>query len=195
MKKIISVMIAVVMVTCIAASIAIFADPGDCNGDNLVDNKDVVALFRHLSDGKTQIIEENSDYNNDGAIDNKDVVALFRALSGAQPIEGSEEETEPETTEPEEPIPDDAILINNREELFEFAENVILQTENYTDKTIVLTDDIDLDPSLEGGRNWTPMPTAMLKNATIDGRGHTIKNMTIAPEDLVIENGGTIPQA
>ena len=111
MKKLASVLLATVILAAFAAAACIFVRSntiGDTNGDGLIDNKDVVALFRFVSGNKNAAIAENCDFNKDGDTDNKDVVALFRALSGgAVSVTETEEETdEPETeTEPEtEPI-------------------------------------------------------------------------------------------
>ena len=56
---------------------------GDVNMDGEVNNKDVVVLFRYVSETKheTELPLEVADMNNDGAIDNKDVVLLFRKCS------------------------------------------------------------------------------------------------------------------
>ncbi len=180
MKRIISVLLALFMLSAVIAGTASATNlPGDCNGDTLIDNKDVVVLFRYVSGGDSNAVEANCDFNNDGAIDNKDVVALFRAVSGGGSGSTSEDE-EPDYG----PIPEGAIQISNREELFSFAENVLGNKVDYSGKTIVLTDDIDIYPEEEGGKNWTPLSTKALKGATIDGRGHTIKNMTITQSDL-----------
>ena len=56
---------------------------GDINNDNETDNKDIVALFRHVSGGGAAINMKNADVNGDGEIDNKDVAVLFRYLSGS----------------------------------------------------------------------------------------------------------------
>ena len=184
---------------------------GDVNEDGEANNKDVVTLFRYVSAGEKAEDETLFDFSGDGEVNNKDVVALFRYLSGTsvdQPGEESEtepdeseegsseeseqeseEETESESvieseTEPEEPIPDGAVQISSREELFEFADAVIKKTGSFAGETIVLTADIDLDPGLDGGRNWTPLSTDVLNEAVIDGRGHTISNMTITQSDL-----------
>lgn len=57
---------------------------GDINGDGFINNKDVVVLFRAVSESLTEsdvYIEANSDVNGDGFINNKDVVALFKSVS------------------------------------------------------------------------------------------------------------------
>ncbi len=106
-------------------------------------------------------------------------------------------ETDPETTteeitteadtEPEDQ--GDVIKIGTRDELFTFAEKVLNNDEEYSDKTIKLTADIDLDPTLDGGKHWTPLTTDMLYDAVIDGDGHVINGMTIEQDDLINDFG------
>ena len=55
--------------------------PGDINGDGVVNNKDVVRLFRYLSGFEEPVVEAALDINGDGAVNNKDVVRLFQYLS------------------------------------------------------------------------------------------------------------------
>lgn len=57
---------------------------GDIDGNGTADNKDIVALFRHLSGG-AKMKETNADVNGDGKINNKDVTILFRYMSGNAP--------------------------------------------------------------------------------------------------------------
>ena len=61
-------------------------DLGDVNGDGIVNNKDVVALFKYVNNALTgeEIIEDAADINADGTINNKDVVALFKMVSGVK---------------------------------------------------------------------------------------------------------------
>ncbi|MBQ7699560.1 MAG: hypothetical protein IJT49_04365 [Clostridia bacterium] len=55
---------------------------GDVNGDNEVNNKDVVDLFRYASSGDhTAEKDAKYDINSDGEVNNKDVVELFRSVS------------------------------------------------------------------------------------------------------------------
>ena len=93
MKKLISLLLALVMVSAVCMSTGVIAViiRGDANGDNAIDNKDVVALFRYLS-GNTDpvVVVKNCDYNNDGEVNNKDVAVLFRELSEG-PIDPVEE--------------------------------------------------------------------------------------------------------
>ncbi len=56
--------------------------PGDINGDGSVNNKDVVALFKYVSGGGTDVNIIALDVNGDGSVNNKDVVALFKYVSG-----------------------------------------------------------------------------------------------------------------
>ena len=57
--------------------------PGDANGDNEIDLKDVVLIRRLLSGGwDVKINESNADVNQDGYVDLKDVVIIRRYLSG-----------------------------------------------------------------------------------------------------------------
>ena len=55
--------------------------PGDLNGDGIVNNKDVVVLFRYVS-GRNKVEDERVyDIDGDGEVNNKDVVELFRSVS------------------------------------------------------------------------------------------------------------------
>ena len=108
MKKVISFMIVIVLVSaiCIGSAIYAAAVPGDMNGDDEVNNKDVVTLFRYVSAGITAEDESMYDINGDNEVNNKDVVALFRAVSSDVTLTETEEDTEgvpsEEVTEPEE---------------------------------------------------------------------------------------------
>ena len=46
-----------------------------------MNNKDVVALFRYVSDDDVDVVLSRLDVNGDGKANNKDVVALFRIVS------------------------------------------------------------------------------------------------------------------
>ena len=61
-------------------------DIGDVNRDGIVNNKDVVALFKYINNAITadEIELDAADINGDGTINNKDVVALFKIVSGAK---------------------------------------------------------------------------------------------------------------
>ncbi|MBQ7698870.1 MAG: hypothetical protein IJT49_00840 [Clostridia bacterium] len=103
MKKIISLLIAAVMVcaVCISSAITVAVLAGDTDGDGEVNNKDVVTLFRYVSGDTKDEYESIYDFNGDKEINNKDVVELFRFVSSGK---AAEEITDAETdiaTEPE----------------------------------------------------------------------------------------------
>ena len=80
------------------------------------------------------------------------------------------------------------VEISTREELFTLAEHMNNGDPEYYFQmyTIKLMNDIDLDPALEGGKNWTPCFVGrMLYGAVFDGQGHKINGVTVGPEDLV----------
>lgn len=87
MKKLISFIITVTMLALfVFTSGALSYLKGDVNGDDEVDNKDVVTLFRYVSASQKEEDESKYDYNGDGLVDNKDVVSLFRFLSSGETI-------------------------------------------------------------------------------------------------------------
>ncbi len=209
MKKIISVIICLIMI--ITAAVSVLANDvllteeevvvGDMNGDKTAYNKDVVTLFRYVSSGERAEDESVYDFNGDTAVDNKDVVALFRYLSRSADDTAEETETEPEgsETEPDETETEDetgfvidendpewinGIKIGTREELLEFANKVNGSIDNFSGKTIWITEDIDLDPDNTWETNWNPLSTAMLEDATINGAGHTITGMRMKPAQV-----------
>ena len=55
---------------------------GDTNEDGEIDNKDVVILFRYVSNEDAEY-DAVYDFDCDGEVNNKDVVALFRTVSEA----------------------------------------------------------------------------------------------------------------
>ena len=55
---------------------------GDVNCDGSVNNKDVVALFKHVSGVEIEVDETACDCNGDGKANNKDVTVLFKYCSG-----------------------------------------------------------------------------------------------------------------
>ena len=70
------------MITVVSEGDEITYITGDVNGDGAVNNKDVVALFRYVSNsGGAAIVKASSDVNGDGAINNKDVAALFKLIN------------------------------------------------------------------------------------------------------------------
>ncbi len=67
--------------------------PGDVNGDDTVDGRDVIRLMKYLAletDEETgmvyEIREDNADVNADGIVDEKDLLRLIRYLSGENVI-------------------------------------------------------------------------------------------------------------
>ncbi|MBO4733685.1 MAG: leucine-rich repeat protein [Clostridia bacterium] len=56
--------------------------PGDINGDDEVNNKDVVRLFRYLSGWSVEVETTTLDVNGDNSVNNKDYTRLFQYLSG-----------------------------------------------------------------------------------------------------------------
>ena len=55
---------------------------GDINDDGKVNNKDLMRLFKYLSNWDVVVRENMLDINGDGSINNKDMTRLFRYLSG-----------------------------------------------------------------------------------------------------------------
>lgn len=60
---------------------------GDVDRDGQAGNKDVVKLFRYVSDADRDINVSVADTNGDKEINNKDVIILFRVLSGAEKVD------------------------------------------------------------------------------------------------------------
>ena len=54
---------------------------GDCNSDGVINNRDVVALFRFISSDYELDCDPAYDFNQDGKINNKDVAALFKYVN------------------------------------------------------------------------------------------------------------------
>ena len=55
--------------------------PGDINGDDKVNNKDLTRLFQYLSNWDVEVNEAVLDVNGDGKVNNKDLTRLFQYLS------------------------------------------------------------------------------------------------------------------
>ena len=94
MKKIITLILAAVMIIATAAASVVFAvsqNTYDINSDGTTDNKDVVTLFRYLSGSIKADDESIYDYNGDGEVNNKDVVELFKSISGSEAFSASYE--------------------------------------------------------------------------------------------------------
>lgn len=56
--------------------------PGDLNGDNEINNKDLMWLFKYLTDYDLSDAANTLDFNGDGVVNNKDLVRLFQYISG-----------------------------------------------------------------------------------------------------------------
>lgn len=56
--------------------------PGDINGDEAVNNKDALRLFKYFSGWDVEVIESVLDVNGDKTSNNKDFIRLFQYLSG-----------------------------------------------------------------------------------------------------------------
>ena len=67
-------------------------------------------------------------------------------------------------------------VITTADELFEFANDVNVNGNNYSGKTVILANDIDL-----GNKTWTPIgqTRATEFRGTFDGQGYTIKNLKV----------------
>ena len=89
MKKIVSLFLSLITAVSVFTYTGVSAAllRGDANGDGVLDNKDVVTLFRFVSGDKAGAVAENCDFNDDGETNNKDVTLLFRVLSGFDPEE------------------------------------------------------------------------------------------------------------
>ncbi|MBO4423607.1 MAG: polysaccharide deacetylase family protein [Clostridia bacterium] len=66
----------------LAGTVSASSVVGDANGDGKVNNKDVVTLFRLVSEADETMDKTVCDCNGDGKINNKDVVTLFNYVSG-----------------------------------------------------------------------------------------------------------------
>ena len=73
------------------------------------------------------------------------------------------------------------VYIRDRDELVKFANDVNNNGKNFSGKTVVLTNDIDL-----AGIDWEPIGQTVDKTAflgTFDGQNHTIYNLTVDSSD------------
>lgn len=153
----------------------------------------LIPVFAGCDNGTPAVTNASTDAETaTAAVTDTEEVTETEAVTDEETEETTEEVTEEETeaavtNELGLTIVDDVVLIGSREELFAFAESVLEFTADYEDMTIKLTADIDLDPTLEGGKNWTPLPTEALTYATIDGDGHIINGMTIEHENLQVD--------
>lgn len=58
--------------------------PGDINGDDTVNNKDLTRLMKYLSGEEVEVVESALDINGDGVINNKDLTRLMKYLAGEE---------------------------------------------------------------------------------------------------------------
>ena len=56
--------------------------PGDINGDNTVNNKDLTRLMKYLAGEDVSVTEYALDINGDGTVNNKDLTRLMKYLAG-----------------------------------------------------------------------------------------------------------------
>ena len=66
----------------VAPTVEIPATPGDANGDEVVDVKDLVVLKRHLAQQSVTISLDALDLNGDGDVDSADLICLRKQLLG-----------------------------------------------------------------------------------------------------------------
>ncbi len=158
-----------------------------------------VAVFAGCDNGKpadTTPAETKAPTTEGEATTEADATTEEEATTEAEATTEEEATTEAEATTEEETSPEpegDVLKIGTREELFAFAQKVLDGDAEYEEMTILLTADIDLDPKLDGGKNWVPISTDGLDYATIDGGGHVINGMTISTDDLeVTGNDGEV---
>lgn len=86
------------------------------------------------------------------------------------------------------PLSSADLTIRTAQELVAFA-NAVNSSNNYAGKVIALANDIDL-----AGIAWTPIASTSnctgFNNCTFDGRGHTIKNLTVDCADVAEGTAG-----
>ena len=56
--------------------------PGDINGDNKTNNKDLVRLMKYLAGEDVEVVADALDVNGDDKTNNKDLVRLMKYLAG-----------------------------------------------------------------------------------------------------------------
>ena len=144
MKKITCLALTLSMIiSLIFASGALAFLKGDMNGDDQIDNKDVVSLFRFVSASENVDYDSAFDINEDGFIDNKDVVSLFRSLSTSE--------------EKYEPTPDNC---------FDFEKKPDGTYELKPDSTANLPETLII-PETYNGKSVTSIGEGAFKNCTV----------------------------
>lgn len=85
MKKLLSVFLVVLMLTCSIGMGQISADSqvikGDANSDGVVDAKDVLLIMRHYVGHNDKINLEAADYNSDSKVNSKDVLLVTQHIT------------------------------------------------------------------------------------------------------------------
>lgn len=72
-----------IKLTVVDGSVTVYpCKPGDINGDDKVNNKDVSTLMQHLAGWNVAVNEPALDTNGDGKVNNKDVSNLMQFLAG-----------------------------------------------------------------------------------------------------------------
>ena len=89
MKKIIAALVCVFMlVPCFSAAVSAGAAgiiPGDVNGDETVDMKDVVLMIRCLTGWNIGISDEYADFDGNGKVDMRDLILMIRYILSVNP--------------------------------------------------------------------------------------------------------------
>lgn len=89
LKKIIAALVCVFMLAACLPTAAFAVDaeivPGDVNGDETVDMKDVVLMIRCLTGWNVGISEEYGDLDGNGRIDMRDLILLIRYILSSAP--------------------------------------------------------------------------------------------------------------
>ena len=200
MKKMISFLIAAIMISavCVGAAVTTAALSGDINGDGEANNKDVVVLFRYVSGGVKEEDESGYDFNGDGEVNNKDVVSLFRAVSEAGASGGSEvseEDTEESSKEESEEISGQEPEITDEEFIVTPDPDAELSVPRVIADCMVLQRDTDLkiwgtsnrDGALVRGQFMGEQALGKVK----DGKWEITfspKQATFDPQELTVED-------
>lgn len=89
LKKIIAALVCVFMlVPCFSAAVSAGAAgiiPGDVNGDETVDMKDVVLMIRCLTGWNIGISDEYADFDGNGKVDMRDLILMIRYILSVNP--------------------------------------------------------------------------------------------------------------
>ena len=122
----------------------------------------------------------------DGEVTSGDTTPAVTTPEATEP-----DATEPDATEPEETEPEDdgySLHIKTAADLIALNE-AISNNVSYDDYTIYIDNDIDM-----GGVEWKSMNGLFLYNAVFEGKGHTISNLNIVPNEFNTTRVGFIDQ-